>query len=254
MPVAAAVVGSAVVGAYASNKASKAQASATSKASDTQLQAQRETNEMQWDMYEQNRKDQAPWLKAGETALGQLGTGLKTGGEFNRNFQVSDFQKDPGYAFRQSEGLKAIDNSAAARGSSLSGATLKALTKYGQDFASNEFNNAYNRWNNDTSNRFNRIAGVAGVGQQAVNQVGAYGQQTAGNIAQGNMNTANQVASNTIGAGNARASGYVGMANAANGAVSNYMTLSALAGGGRVGGAGLGANYTLSGRLPNWGG
>lgn len=226
--VAAAVVGSAVVGAYASNKASKAQAKSTQQASDTQLQAQRETNEMQWDMYEQNRKDQEPWRKAGETALGQLSTGLKAGGEFNRNFQVSDFQKDPGYAFRQSEGLKAIDNSAAARGSSLSGATLKALTKYGQDFASNEFNNAYNRWNNDTSNRFNRIAGVAGVGQQAVNQVGAYGHQTASNIAQGNMNTANNVASNTIQAGNARASGYVGTANAINGGINNYLTLKAL--------------------------
>lgn len=228
MPVAAAVVGSAVVGAYASNKASKAQAKSTQQASDTQLQAQRETNEMQWDMYEQNRKDQEPWRKAGETALGQLSTGLKAGGEFNRNFQLSDFQADPGYAFRQSEGQKAIDNSAAARGSSLSGATLKALTKYGQDFASNEFNNAYNRWNNDTSNRFNRIAGVAGVGQQAVNQVGAYGQQTASNIAQGNMNTANNVASNTIQAGNARASGYVGTANAINGGINNYLTLKAL--------------------------
>lgn len=228
MPVAAAVVGSAVVGGVMANKASKTQASATSKASDTQLQAQREANKMQWDMYEQNRKDQAPWRKAGEVALGQLGTGLKTGGEFNRNFRISDFQADPGYAFRQSEGQKAIDNSAAARGSSLSGATLKALTRYGQDAASAEYQNSYNRWNNDVSNRFNRISGVAGTGQQAVNQIGAYGQQTAGNIAQGNMNTANNVASNTIQAGNARASGYVGTANAINSGLNNYMTLSML--------------------------
>ena len=226
--VAAAVVGSAVVGGVMANKASKTQAAATGDASAAQLQAQRETNEMQWDMYEQNRKDQEPWRKAGEVALGQLGTGLKAGGEFNRNFTLKDFQADPGYAFRQAEGQKAIDSSAAARGSSLSGATLKALTKYGQDFASNKFNNAYNRWNNDTSNRFNRIAGVAGVGQQAVNQVGAYGQQTASNIAQGNMNTANNVASNTIQAGNARASGYVGTANAINGGINNYLTLKAL--------------------------
>lgn len=258
MPVAAAVVGSAVVGAYAANKAGKAQASATSNASAAQLQAQRETNEMQWDMYEQNRKDQEPWRKAGEVALGQLSTGLKAGGEFNRNFTLKDFQADPGYAFRQSEGQKAIDNSAAARGSSLSGATLKALTRYGQDAASAEYQNSYNRWNNDVSNRFNRISGVAGTGQQAVNQIGAYGQSTAGSVAQGNMNTANNVANNTIGAGNARASGYVGMANAANGAVSNYMTLSMLGGGGSTaastGGGFTGANYALSGKLPNYGG
>lgn len=226
--VAAAVVGSAVVGGVMANKASKTQATATGDASAAQLQAQRETNEMQWDMYEQNRKDQEPWRKAGEVALGQLGTGLKAGGEFNRNFTLKDFQADPGYAFRQSEGQKAIDNSAAARGSSLSGATLKALTRYGQDTASAEYQNSYNRWNNDTSNRFNRIAGVAGVGQQAVNQIGAYGQQTASNVAQGNMSTANNVASNTIQAGNARASGYVGTANAINGGINNYLTLKAL--------------------------
>lgn len=226
--VAAAVVGSAVVGGVMSNKAANKQAAAAGDASAAQLQAQRETNEMQWDMYEQNRKDQEPWRKAGEVALGQLGTGLKAGGEFNRNFTLKDFQADPGYAFRQSEGQKAIDNSAAARGSSLSGATLKALTRYGQDTASAEYQNSYNRWNNDVSNRFNRISGVAGTGQQAVNQIGAYGQQTASNIAQGNMNTANNVASNTIQAGNARASGYVGTANAINSGLNNYMTLSML--------------------------
>lgn len=58
--VAAAVVGSAVVGGVMANKAGKTQAAATGDASAAQLQAQRETNEMQWDMYEQNRKDQAP--------------------------------------------------------------------------------------------------------------------------------------------------------------------------------------------------
>lgn len=228
MPVAAAVVGSAVVGAYASNKAGKAQASAAQSASDSQLLAQRESNELQKEMYDQNRADMQPWREAGMGALSQLSTGIQPGGEFNRNFQHSDFQADPGYAFRQAEGQKAIDNSAAARGSTLSGATLKALTRFGQDTASSEYQNSYNRWNNDVSNRFNRISGVAGTGQQATQQIGQYGQSTASNIAQGNMNTANNVASNTIGAGNARASGYVGMANAANGGVNNYLTLSYL--------------------------
>lgn len=226
--VAAAVVGSAVIGGVASNSAGKKQAQATGQASDTQLQAQRESNALQKEMFEQNRKDMEPWRDAGMGALSQLTTGLKTGGEFNRNFGMSDFQADPGYAFRQAEGQKSIDNSAAARGSSLSGATLKALTRFGQDTASGEYQNSYNRWNNDVSNRFNRISGVAGTGQQATQQIGSMGQQTAGNIAQGNMNTANNVAGNTIGAGNARASGYVGMANAATGGINNYLTLKAL--------------------------
>ncbi len=226
--VAAAVVGSAVVGGVMSNKASKTQAQAASQASDTQYLTQQEANALQKEMYDQNRADMEPWRNAGVTALSQLSTGLKAGGEFNRNFSASDFQADPGYAFRQSEGQKAIDNSAAARGSSLSGATLKALSRYGQDTASAEYQNSYNRWNNDTSNRFNRIAGVAGVGQQATQTVGNYGQTTASNIANGTTNTANNVASNTIQAGNARASGYVGMANSLNSGVNNYLTLSAL--------------------------
>lgn len=226
--IAAAVVGSAVVGAYSSSRASKTQANAAQNASDTQLQAQRESNELQKEMYDQNRADMQPWREAGMGQLSQLTAGLKPGGQFNRNFGMADFQADPGYAFRQAEGQKAIDNSAASRGSALSGATLKALTRFGQDTASNEYQNSYNRWNNDVSNRFNRISGVAGTGQQATQQIGAYGQSTAGNIAQGNMNTANNVASNTIQAGNARASGYVGMANALTGGVNNYLTLSAL--------------------------
>lgn len=244
MPIAAAIVGSAVVGGVAANRGARTQANAARDASNAQLQAQRESNDLQREMYNQNRADMQPWREAGMGALSQLTAGLNPGGEFNRNFSMADFQADPGYAFRQAEGQRAIDNSAAARGSSLSGATLKALARFGQDSASAEYQNSYNRWNNDVSNRFNRISGVAGTGQQATQQIGAYGQSTASNIAQGNMNTANNVASNTIGAGNARASGYVGMANAITGGVSNYLTLGML---GKTGGGAAGASTTYSG-------
>ena len=250
MPIGAvggAILGSAVIGAISSDSAADAQAEAAGSASAAQLQAQRESNALQKEMYDQNRADMQPWREAGMGALSQLSTGLRQGGDFNRNFTMADFQADPGYAFRQAEGQKAIDNSAAARGSSLSGATLKALSRYGQDYASNEYQNGYNRWNNDMSTRYNRLAGVAGTGQTATQQIGAYGQNTASNIAQGNMNTANQVASNIIGAGNARASGYVGMANALSGGANSYLTLSAL-GGGRssiLGGSGPTLNSLL---------
>ena len=244
--VAAAVIGSAVVGGVAANKASKAQASAASRASSDQLQAQREANDLQREMYEQNRTDLAPWREAGVGTLAQLTAGLQPGGEFNRSFTMADYQADPGYAFRQSEGQKAIDNSAAARGSALSGATLKALTRFGQDTASTEYQNAYNRWNNDMSTRFNRLSGVAGTGQQATTTLGNMGQTTAGNIAQGTVNTANNVANNTLQAGNARASGYVGTANALSGAANNYLTLSML-GSGNSAARAAGAGSTYSG-------
>jgi hypothetical protein len=174
------------------------------KAAQAQIQAAREANQLQRDMYDQNRKDMAPWREAGMGTLSQLVAGLKPGGDFNRNFTMKDFQADPGYAFRQSEGQKAIDNSAAARGSSLSGATLKALSRFGQDTASNEYQNSYNRWNNDMSNRYNRLAGVSGTGQTATQNIANQGQQTA-----------QTMGNNAIGAGNARASGYIAQGNVA---------------------------------------
>jgi hypothetical protein len=60
-------------------------------------------------------------------------------------FRAEDLQVDPGYGFRLSEGLKALERSAAARGGLLSGGTGKALTRYGQEMASQEFGNAFNR-------------------------------------------------------------------------------------------------------------
>jgi hypothetical protein len=80
-----------------------------------------------------------------------------------KNFGAADFQADPGYAFRLSEGMKALDRTAASRGGLLSGATLKGAQRYGSDLASQEYGNAYNRFQTNRSaqsqeyqNAFNR--------------------------------------------------------------------------------------------------
>lgn len=198
---AAAIVGAAVVGAVASanasSKAAKAQRAAADTASRTELE-----------QYYQTREDMQPWREAGTVALSQLGAGTANGGDFNRDFTLADFQRDPGYQFRMDQGRQALERSAAARGVALSGGSLKALTRYGQDYASGEYQNAYNRFNNDRTQRFNRLASLANVGQTATTQLANMGAQTA-----------NSVANNITSAGNARASGYVGGANALNGAI-----------------------------------
>jgi len=167
-----------------------------------------------------------------------------------KNFGAADFQADPGYAFRLSEGMKALDRTAASRGGLLSGATLKGAQRYGSDLASQEYGNAYNRFqanratqSQEYQNAFNRyqaeraaqeqgygnafnrfqaertntlapLQSLAGVGQSATQQA----QQASQNFATGGTNTlanyGNAQASNLIGQGNARASGYVGAANA----------------------------------------
>lgn len=242
--VAAAVIGSAVVGgavsASASSKAAKSQAQSAQQASDAQLQAARESNALQKSMYDQNRADSAPWANTGAGALNQLawkmgitptntiGTGTATPyqgnqadfGSLQQNFGMDQFQADPGYQFRMDQGNKSVEQSAAARGMQLSGATMKALQRFGQDTASNEYQNAYNRYNNDQSTQFNRLSGIAGTGQQQVNALGQAGQNYAGSVGSNTMNTANQVANNTIGAGNARAASYISGANGINNAIS----------------------------------
>lgn len=202
----AAVAGAAVGvvgGALSSRSAAGAQTDAANQANQTQLA-----------MYEQQRADAEPWRQAGMTALGQLGTGTAAGGEFNRNFGPADFQADPGYQFRQQQGQQALERSAAARGGLLSGGTLKALTRYGQDVASAEYGNAYNRFNNDQTTRFNRLSSLAGIGQTASRDVAQMGMSTAG-----------AVAGNQLSAGNSAAAGYMATGNAINNGVNQGMSM-----------------------------
>jgi hypothetical protein len=117
---------------------------------------------------------------------------------------------DPGYQFRLKEGMKGLESSAAARGNLLSGGTLKGIQRYGQDMASQEYTNAFNRYQAERAGTLNPFQSLAGQGQTAANTIGNMG-----------MNYANQVGENYMGAGNARASGYIGQANAIGGGISN---------------------------------
>lgn len=220
MPVAA-VIGAAVIGAGASiisgNKAAKAQTQAT--AANTALQlAQNAEAKRQYDL---GRADLAPYRDAGYTALGQLGTGTQTGGDFNRSFGLADFVKDPGYAFRQQEGQRGVEASAAARGGILSGGALKALSRYNQDYASGEYGAAYGRFNNDMTSRYNRLAGLAQTGQTATNSGIASGNALTGQLQTG----VNNISGNNNAAANARASSYVNTGNAISGAANQISSL-----------------------------
>ena len=114
---------------------------------------------------------------------------------------MSELELDPGYQFRLSEGEKALMNRASAMGRIQSGQTGKALTKYGQDYATGEYGNVVNR-----------LLALSGLGQAATNTGVQAGQ-----------NYGNQAAQNITGAGNARASGYVGGANALSGGIGNAL-------------------------------
>lgn len=135
-------------------------------------------------------------------------------------------QNDPGYQFRLSQGQKLLENSAAARGGLLSGGTGKALQQFGQDYASNEYGNVYNRalnqYNIARQNQgdiFNRYAALSGIGQTAQQNLGMLGNNAASNIGNTYMMGANAIGNQLNNAAAARASGYVGSANALGGAL-----------------------------------
>lgn len=216
--VATAIVGSAVIGGVvasnAAGKAAKAQQNAAQLSSDTQL-----------NMFNQNREDATPWRDAGKVALSQLSAGTKPGGDFNRNFTLADFQADPGYQFTRDQGEQSINRAMAAKGRYDSGAALKDLTTFGTGLANQTYGDAYNRFNNDRTQRFNRLSSLAGMGQTANSQIGAMGTQTAASIGQ-----------NQLAAGNAQAAGYVGQANAVNNTIGSLTSMYALNGlsGGKI--------------------
>ena len=112
-------------------------------------------------------------------------TGAADYGKYARDFSMADYQADPGYAFRLSEGQKALDRQAAARGGLISGGALRAATRYGQEMGSQEYGNAFNRYQTNRANQLQPLGSLMSSGQAAASgqaaQAGQYGVN-AGNL------------------------------------------------------------------------
>jgi hypothetical protein len=196
----------------------------------------------------------APYLQAGQQGINSLSEALAPGGSLTQQFSFnpSDMESDPGYQFTLNEGLKALTNSASARGLVSSGATMKGLEGYAQGLAGTQFQNSYNRalntfqtnhnntlgalttlanfgqnansqaigigqnYGNQTSandmSLGNGLANVSMNGSQYVGNVGLQGAEAAGNA---RMGAANGAAAGTMGSANALAGGVAGFTNAA---------------------------------------
>lgn len=160
-----------------------AQYSAAGDATDAQLEANRESLDYLGESRDLALELAAPYREASLGALGQMQEMTTPGGDF-------DVTTDPGYQFRLDEGMRALENSAAARGRLLSGGFSRESTRYAQGVASQEYMNIYNR-----------LGVVAGY-QQVGNEMSAVTQ--AGQGASGISNVS----------GLARGSGYLAQGNA----------------------------------------
>jgi hypothetical protein len=197
--VAGAVVVSGYLGSEAAGDAADVQAGAANRAAD-----------LQYKQFQENVARQKPFYDVGVNALPELVAASKY-----TPFGMQQFQQDPGYAFRLKEGQQALDRSAAARGGLISGGALKAATRYGQDMGSQEYTNAFNRYQAERQARLGPLQAMTGMSQTTANTLGAAGQNMASNVGEAQQNAAA-----------ARASGYVGQANALTSGLGTYLNYS----------------------------
>jgi hypothetical protein len=78
-----------------------------------------------------------------------------------------NIEEDPGYQFRLAEGAKALERSAAARGGALGGAAMKAMARYSQGVASQEYQNAWNRSRADFDMQTKGLTSLSDIGFNA---------------------------------------------------------------------------------------
>lgn len=196
-------------------------ANAAGSAAEQQAAAQREANALQLQMYLQSRQDLLPYSASGIPATNALLAGLGIGadktapgyGSLTKPFSMADYQADPGYAFRLSEGTKALERSAAARGGLLSGGALRETQRYGQGLASQEYQSAYDRYMGQNLQRYNMLAEQQRLGQSAAAGQAAQASNYGAAGAAGLTNIGAAQAAGTIGAANALSQGVQGLMN-----------------------------------------
>jgi len=218
---------SGLMGAGAARQAGQEQAQASMMSAIIQAQQADAARAQQQKMYEESVARMEPFRQGGVAATNRMqelyGIGGNQGaagyGSYAQPFSMADYQADPGYAFRVQEGQRALESSAAARGGLLSGATGKALARYGQDMGSQEYGNAYNRFLQQRQLQLQALQGLASPGATTAGTMGQIGTTTGANIANTMLGAGQALGQGIEQAGQARASSYMGGASALQGAL-----------------------------------
>lgn len=216
---------------------------ASQQASQQYIKALQQAQQYLQGQEKQGLQNYAPYLSTGSTASKTLGDLTGTPGQglltpWTQQFTAptaAQAQQTPGYQFQLQAGLDAMQNSAAGKGSLLSGRTLGDLNNYAQGVAStnyqNTFNNAFTQYNsayqtflNNQNNQYQRLLGLSGQGLQAAGGAGNLISGIGGDIASLYGQEGAAKAAGTIGSANALGGILPGLANSA-------LTLGALNGG-----------------------
>ncbi|HDR9033741.1 TPA: hypothetical protein QDB07_001198 [Burkholderia vietnamiensis] len=249
-------------------------ANAAGDAAQTQADAANNSAALQNAQWQQTQKNLKPYMDLGQSAINPLlsamGYNVKknTDGTYSfgstdpnnplqQRFIYADFQAPtaaqaqatPGYQFTLTQGLKSVQNSAAARGLGTSGAALKGAANYATGLADSTYNDVFNRalstYNanfgkaqttfqtnyNSAANNVNRLTNLVGSGQNAAATNGSLGATAAANIGNTLTSGANAQASGVVGTANAISSGLnsLGSAGMTYGLLNNNALSSATA-------------------------
>jgi hypothetical protein len=197
-----AIVGGALINAWASNQASNQAA-----------EGQQNAINSQQGMFNTIQNNNQPYMQAGQNALNQLSTGTSAGGQFTHQFNANDLKTNlaPNYQWQLDQGLQATQNAANLQGG-LSGNQLKAVNDYAQNYAGNAYQQAFANYNTNQTNIFNRLSAIADLGQNAAAQTGNNGAQISSGIANSSAGLGAAQAAGTVGSANALSNGLTGAA------------------------------------------
>lgn len=201
-------------------------ASGSEAASAQQVAAERQALAQQEQMWNQTESNESPFVQGGQQAQSQLnylmGNGPQSNpdgspitnpsggyGSLNKSFDMNDFKTlTPQYGFNLQQGGQGTLNQDSNAQGAESGAALKDLMSFNQNFANNSFNSAFQNYNTQQNNIFNRLSGIASLGVNA----GSNSTTGASQFAQGIGNTTSSI-------GASQAAGTVGAANAISGGI-----------------------------------
>lgn len=192
MPWAAAIAGAAVLGGAAiSSNASKS-------AANTQANAANAANAVQKDQYGQTVDRNQPFVSGGSTAFNSLVNRLG----LSHIPTAQDVQNEPGYQFGLDQGQNQLNRQLNAKGMNYSGAQLKAAARYGNDYATTKYDDAFTRDQQADQQSYNQAFGLARIGQASANNTAAAGENFANTTGNNLMGAANSQAANSLAQGN----------------------------------------------------
>ena len=204
--IAAAIVGSNLIGGYMSGRSAE-------RGAQTQAGAMRESAQLQKEMFDVQNENQRPYREAGYSGLSDI-VAMKP--YLTKQFGPEDFQAgiDPSYNFRLEQGNIATTNMANRAGGAIGGNALRGLMDYGQGAASQEYGNVFNRFQTGRSNIYNNLASIAGLGQTSLGQTGQLSSNTASSVGGSIAGAGSAIGAGQVAAGNAYGGAFQGAGNA----------------------------------------